>query len=589
MKSMYRLCFLLVTLTAVSPAQDLTRQQLIDRYLDRKGEVYFQFHTDSHERINELSRMIAIDRVVPANGGFIVNAYANREEMEQFSGLHIECTVLPHPGDAEHIRMSAATDTVINWNVYPTYDAYVTLMYDFAARYPGICQIVDAGLTVQSRHILFARITNFSDSLNVKPKVMLSSTMHGDETAGYVTLLHLIDTLLRSYANDSPVGHLVSDFEIWINPLANPDGTYWSGNHTVTGARRYNANNKDLNRNFPDPAAGPNPGGTWQPETLVMMQIATQNAFTLSANFHGGEEVFNFPWDTWARLHPDNDWFIRLARLYVDTVHAYSHSDYMTAVLGYPNLPGIVNGYAWYRVTGGRQDYMTYFRHSKEVTIELSGTKLVPADSLHKMWNYNVRSLLQFIDQARFGLQGMATDSVTGLPLKASITVIGRDLMDSTYVLADSVSGKYFRPIQEGVYSVLFRCAGYYPLTVTNVRVGADSTTVLNVRLTPVGTDIKNINPDRNQLILYRNYPNPFNPTTTITYCLPAAGRVSLEIYNALGQKVRTLVQGTQTAGMKSVVWNGASDAGEAVSSGIYVYRLKTEYGVRSAKMVMLK
>jgi hypothetical protein len=77
--------------------------------------------------------------------------------------------------------------------------------------------------------------------------------------------------------------------------------------------------------------------------------------------------------------------------------------------------------------------------------------------------------------------------------------------------------------------------------------------------------------------LLSRNYPNPFNPGTTIQYRLPEEGAVSLVLYNMRGQAVRALVQENQKPGDHSVQWNGTNEAGERVPSGVYVYRLKVE------------
>lgn len=90
------------------------------------------------------------------------------------------------------------------------------------------------------------------------------------------------------------------------------------------------------------------------------MSLADNYFFNLSANFHGGAEVVNYPWDTWSRLHTDNTWWIFVSRQYADTAHAHSPTGYMA---GFNN--GITNGYAWYRITGGRQDYMTYFQQGE--------------------------------------------------------------------------------------------------------------------------------------------------------------------------------------------------------------------------------
>ncbi len=88
---------------------------------------------------------------------------------------------------------------------------------------------------------------------------------------------------------------------------------------------------------------------------------------------------------------------------------------------------------------------------------------------------------------------------------------------------------------------------------------------------------------------LYQNFPNPFNPETTIGYALASASPVTLTIYNLKGQKIRTLVSGTQKAGNHQVVWNGTDDHGRAVSSGVYLYRLQTDRHDQTRKMILMK
>ncbi len=88
---------------------------------------------------------------------------------------------------------------------------------------------------------------------------------------------------------------------------------------------------------------------------------------------------------------------------------------------------------------------------------------------------------------------------------------------------------------------------------------------------------------------LSQNYPNPFNPTTSISFGLPAASEVRLEVFNLLGQRVRTLVNGDMEAGYKTVVWDGKDESGKAVSSGIYLYKLSATGFEKSQKMLLLK
>jgi photosystem II stability/assembly factor-like uncharacterized protein len=88
---------------------------------------------------------------------------------------------------------------------------------------------------------------------------------------------------------------------------------------------------------------------------------------------------------------------------------------------------------------------------------------------------------------------------------------------------------------------------------------------------------------------LFRNYPNPFNPSTTITYALAHAADIELTIFNALGQHVRTLASGYQSTGAHSLSWDGRDDHGRQLGSGIYYYRLAAGEMVQCRRMLLLR
>ncbi len=91
------------------------------------------------------------------------------------------------------------------------------------------------------------------------------------------------------------------------------------------------------------------------------------------------------------------------------------------------------------------------------------------------------------------------------------------------------------------------------------------------------------------QFSLYQNYPNPFNPSTTIRFDLPAGGKVTIAVYNILGQKVRTLADRSYEAGSYTVVWDGKNERGRVAASGIYIYQITTEKFTQARKMLFLK
>ena len=86
-----------------------------------------------------------------------------------------------------------------------------------------------------------------------------------------------------------------------------------------------------------------------------------------------------------------------------------------------------------------------------------------------------------------------------------------------------------------------------------------------------------------------RNYPNPFNPETTISYTLPAKGQVCLEIYNSKGQLVKSLLNEQQAKGEHSLTWNGKDNVGHSVASGLYLCRITSAGQHESRKMLLLK
>lgn len=88
---------------------------------------------------------------------------------------------------------------------------------------------------------------------------------------------------------------------------------------------------------------------------------------------------------------------------------------------------------------------------------------------------------------------------------------------------------------------------------------------------------------------LSQNVPNPFNPSTQVSFALPTAAKVNLSIYNVLGQHVKTLVDTDMRAGYQTVTWDGTDNTGHTVASGVYFYKLNAGDFTATKKMLMLK
>ncbi len=449
--------------------------------------VTIRIEIGDRSELADLTRLISIEDV----RGREVRAVATPEQLLRLREAGYDWRILPSAVKAANVSMCPTgweNDTDRSWSCYPTYEQYTFIMHRFASDHPTLCRIVDLGAgnnTVRPHRLWAVVISDNPDTDEAEPEVLLTSTMHGDETTGYVLMLRLIDHLLMGHGTDPEITALVDETELWINPLANPDGTYFSSDDSVAGAiRTYTTISgddpgPDPNRNFPDFVFGEHPDGfAWWPETKAMMALAESKTFVLSANFHGGVEVVNYPWDTVPRRHPDDLWFEDLARDWADLAQTDSPGGYMT---DFDN--GITNGYDWYEIHGGRQDFMTFFHGGREVTIEVSETKLLPADELEDLWQWNRRALVDFIAHAHGGIRGVVTDE-NGTPLEATIEVLGVDREeDGSMARTDPVVGDFHRLLLPGLYDLRIKAHGFLPHVISGVAVSDGEATVVDVVL----------------------------------------------------------------------------------------------------------
>jgi hypothetical protein len=547
-------------------AQNANDQLLTDQ-LAKKGEVYFQFTIEHPSDIQALTQVISIDKLE----GNTVFAYASAKELERFKPFGYEIVVLPHPGDllnpSELRPPGSGEGARTTWDFYPTYEEYLAFMDEFVTNYPNICDSVFAGFSIQNRELRGVKISDNVGEEEAEPQFLYTATIHGDETTGYPLTLHLIDYLLTNYGTDPRITDMIDHTEIFIFPLTNPDGTYWGGNSSVFGARRYNANNVDLNRNFPDPEDGPHPDGNpWQVETEAMMDLAEDYHFAIGSNYHGGEEVINYPWDTWPTLAADDDWWQFVSHEYADTAHVYSPPGYLT---GFNN--GITNGYQWYTISGGRQDYMNYFHNCRESTMEISYTKLLPASQLLNHWEYNYRSMLNYIEQVNYGVQGIVTDSVTGEPLQARVSIPLYDI-DNSYVNTKLPSGFYSRYLYEGTYTMRFTAIGYFAKTIENVAVENYEQTLLNVKLVPLNIGMPDDREStRNSFI----FPNPASEKIQLSLPIVSGTKLQVTISDIRGKIMHQEVLHYHNDAMLG----GATIPVNQLSPGLYVVVVTTPDG----------
>ena len=413
----------------------------------------------------------------------------------------------------------------MEWETYPSYTQYDSIMKYFSTQYPSLCRLDTIGRSINNKLVLAIKISDNAATDENEPEVFYSSTMHGDETGGFVLMLRFIDYLLKNYNAIPGVRNLVDNLEIWINPLANPDGSYRSGN-TLTSPVRFNASGADLNRSFPDPL---DLSIVVPKENIDMIKFMRKHRFVISANFHGGAEVVNYPWDRWfTKYHADDSWFLDISRAYADTVHHYSETGYMS-----DESDGVTRGAEWYIVYGGRQDYVTSELQGREVTIELDRIKFTPAAQLGLLWLYNHNSLMAYLENALYGIHGQVRDSSTYTPLSAKVFISGHD-KDSSHVYSDTLYGSFVRMLAPGSYNLMFSAEGYLDKIVSNVAIVAGQRTDLIVDLQ---ADINNIEiPVSGAPTIY---PNPAGNTLHSILPEGVTGDINVKIFDYSGKIVR--------------------------------------------------
>lgn len=428
-------------------------------------ETYIETVLDA-ATLQSLSRDFSVDRVDRnADGTFNTRICLSYRDFDNFLAKNIPYTTVPQT--RAYVQMAQNYEQMTaSWNRYPTYSTYTAMMDTFRTRYPQLCEIDTILSNTPNHHkILCAHISNNLNNNGGKPSVFYISTIHGDEVVGYYMMLRLIDYLLTNYNTNTYVTNLVNNVDIWICPLHNPDGTYYTSNNQINSQNvsiRSNYHGVDLNRSFPWAGQNPTKENEDEPEVQAMMQFLQAHDFTLAANLHGGAEVFNYPWDywtSWQHSHADADWWNYVGRQYADTCQHY-HSTYMTE-----EGNGVTEGGDWYVITGSMQDYHNWYLGTRHVTIEVCDSKVLSTNYLPNYWGYAYHSLLNFIGEANHGIHGTVTDSLTGEPLEALVYIANHDL-DHSYVETSLPHGDYHRPIKGGQYAVTYSAEGYLPKTI---------------------------------------------------------------------------------------------------------------------------
>jgi predicted deacylase len=418
---------------------------------DHEMEIRVQFHSaDEAARLHDLHLNGDVYGTAGSAVLFVIPSELEAVKQAGFQAVILKSDLNEYYGDFWSLRADQ----------YHSYEQIIALMDSLATAFPGICQKTVLGLTPQGRQIACLKI---SDSVSVtenEPEVLFDGGIHGDEIGGPENLIRFARYLCTAYGNDPEITGLVNTREITIYPMVNPDGR--------ANMSRYNSNFVDCNRDwgYMWNGEGSSPSAFSQPETRAIRDLLYGRRFVIHVTYHSGEEVVLYPW-CYRSSHPRD--FSSLQQLAV----IYSDSS------GYPNLQ-YRQSWADYPTNGETIDYSYGADGTDALTMEISNNKQPSASQIQYYYQANVPSMLAMIRNAGYGIEGMVTDSLTGLPVRAAI--FAGTLFP---VYSDSVLGDYHKFAIPGTYPVKVVANGYLTKVISSVNVTALSSTVVNVTMQP--------------------------------------------------------------------------------------------------------
>ncbi|XP_076001312.1 carboxypeptidase Z isoform X2 [Genypterus blacodes] len=378
--------------------------------------------------------------------------------------------------------------TIIQFT-YSTNAQMYSLLKRTAAKCSHISHTYSIGQSTEGRGLLVIEFSgNPGQHELVEPEIKLVGNMHGNEVLGRQLLLYLAQYLCSEYMlGNQRIQTIINTTRIHILASMNPDGYELAASegHLLNGWTngRTNAQNIDLNRNFPDLTSVfyrnrrsryyridhvPIPDAYWfgkvAPETYAVMKWIRSLPFVQSASLHGGELVVSYPFDysrhpQEGRMFsptPDEQVIKHLARTYADAHATMSDNDTERCGASFSRNGGITNGAQWYSFAGGMSDFNYLHTNCLEITVELGCDKFPSEVELYPEWKRNKEALLSFMESVHRGLKGVVRD-VDGNGIKGATVSVKGIRKDVT----TAEDGDYWRLLNPGTHILTATAKGY--------------------------------------------------------------------------------------------------------------------------------
>ncbi len=318
---------------------------------------------------------------------------------------------------------------------YPTNEDDEKTYKDLVAQYPNLVSLESIGKTGAGRDIWVIKISDNVQVDEKEPEFAYIANMHGNEVVGRRLMVRLLKEMIAEYQAGTPeFVQLIDNNEIFFMPTLNPDGY----------AKRRRGNDKwtDINRDFPDFASSSDNQNTTDdraPETIAMMNFHAKRHIVLSGSFHDGAVVVNYPWDTTKARPPLHQMIREISLEYAsfneDMKSSYNFTD------------GVTNGFDWYEVNGGVQDWAYYYHGDLMITLELSNNKWPRFSEIDNQYKLNRDSMVAFMKRIDQGA-GFTTQNADDKG-KVKVVELTTEKLIGEYPY---FQGEFYKILPEGSY-----------------------------------------------------------------------------------------------------------------------------------------
>ncbi|KAM6972817.1 carboxypeptidase Z isoform 2-T2 [Aplochiton taeniatus] len=404
-------------------------------------------------------------------------------------GCHDPLAVLRARQELAFSSLSPEEPSTIIQFTYTSNAQMYSVLKKTAAKCSHISQVYSIGRSTEGRDLLVIEFSgNPGQHELLEPEVKLVGNMHGNEVLGRQLLIYLSQYLCSEYLlGNERVQTLINTTRVHILASMNPDGYELAASegHLLNGWTngRTNAQNIDLNRNFPDLTSVlyrnrrsrlyradhiAIPDAYWfgkvASETYAVMKWVRSLPFVQSASLHGGDLVVSYPFDF--SRHPqeermfsptsDEQAFKQLARTYADSHASMADNNTERCGASFIRSGGITNGAQWYSFAGGMSDFNYLHTNCFEITVELGCDKFPSEVELYPEWKRNKEALFSFMESVHRGIKGVVKDKDGNGIKGASISLRG-----IRHDITTAEDGDYWRLLSSGTHIVSASAKGY--------------------------------------------------------------------------------------------------------------------------------